>query len=359
MLTWNGQPRRSATAPAPKPAKAQRNTAASSDAAEITGAILRAIPDLMFILKTDGTFVDYHARDESLLFAPPAAFLGKTVREIMPPEISERVMQAIAAAVPGGEPIVVEYDMTLDEQRSFEARIVYGGPDRMLTIVREVTETKRAIERNRDLAGRLITAQEGERTRIARDLHDGLCQEVASVTTELGTLRQRSDGMSASELAQTLYDLQRRSESIADSLRLLSHDLHPSGLRYTGLVAALRSHCVEVERQHEMKIAFVADGEIEPLRDVATLSMFRIAQEALRNAALHGLATQAQVTLRRRNGSVILTVADFGKGFDVAAARNGGLGLVSIEERARLAQGSATFESRPGLTTVRVEIPHY
>src|SRR5262245_37997937 len=159
--------------------------AAVASAEVRNGAILRAIPDLMFVLLRDGTYVDYHARDSTLLFVPPSAFIGKTVRDIMPPPLAELMMDAIERACRTDEMIVVDYELVMDEPRAFEARIVQAGADRVLSIVRDVTESKRATELNRDLARRLIMRQEVERQRIARELHDDVCQRIALLNIEI------------------------------------------------------------------------------------------------------------------------------------------------------------------------------
>ena len=215
--------------------------------------------------------------------------------------------------------------------------------------------------RLRSLAGRLISAQEAERTRIARDLHDDACQEVAGLAVDVSLLRQQRGDIQGPEAQRMLLLILRRTASLAEHLRLLSHDLHPTVLQHIGLVAALEAHCAEVERQHLLHVRFSADGDVEPASHDVALSLFRIAQEALRNAAQHGKASQVSVSIGRAENDVWMAIADDGVGFDVAAARqNGGLGLVSIEERARLAQGRATIRSSPrdGTTvTVRVPLP--
>jgi signal transduction histidine kinase len=220
------------------------------------------------------------------------------------------------------------------------------------------TAMQRTMQRNQELARRLITAQDAERTRIARDLHDGVCQEVASVSAELAYLRQRARSLSNEEAQQTLLAMQTRTAGVAETLRLLSHDLHPSVLQHIGLDAALRSHCAAVERQHAMKVTFSAPPSLEPTGAETATALFRIAQEALRNAALHGHAQHAKVAIERAGDVLIMSIVDDGIGFDVHHARSGGgLGLLSIEERARLARGQALISSRPGRTAVEVFVP--
>jgi signal transduction histidine kinase len=312
----------------------------------------------MFVLQRDGTYVDYHARDPKFLFAPPEQFLGRSVREIMPSELAQTLMNALEQACSSEEVVVVEYELPMNGPRYFEARLVSTGNDRVLSMVRDITEAKRAHKRNRDLAGRLITSQEAERTRIARDLHDDVCQEIAALGVDISQLRQNA-ALQNADVQDTLLSAQRRTASVAESLRLLSHGLHPSVLQHIGLVAALQAHCAEVERQHHLQVNFFADGDVEPASQLVSLSLFRIAQEALRNTARHGHAQHATVALARRDTHLTMAVSDDGAGFDVVAARhNGGLGLVSIEERARLVKGRVTIHSCPGDgTTLNVRVP--
>ena len=322
-------------------------------------AILRAIPDLMFVLLRDGTYVDYHARDPKLLLVPPDQLIGRTIPEIMPPGVADTLMDALGRAYFSAEPVVVEYELALGEPRYFEARLVYAEHDCVLSIVRDVTESKRALALNRDLAGRLIASQEVERTRIARDLHDGICQDVAAVSVDVSCLRRHGGDVQSPVVQEMLVSVERRTASVAENLRLLSHGLHPSVLQHIGLVPALQAHCAEVERQHQLQVTFFAEGDVEPASRLVALSLFRIAQEALRNAARHGHARNATVSLVRTDNGLSMAIADDGVGFDpVAAHQKDGLGLVSIVERARLMGGHVTIDSEPGSgTTLDVRVP--
>jgi signal transduction histidine kinase len=198
-----------------------------------------------------------------------------------------------------------------------------------------------------------------ERTRIARDLHDDACQEVAAIAVDVSNLRKKDTTLQDSEVQQTLLSVQRRMARVAEGLRLLSHDLHPNLLKHAGLAAALEAHCAEVERQHHIQVSFHAEGQVEPANPVVMLSLFRIAQEALRNAAKHGHAQQIDLTLSEQGDGLTLSVTDDGGGFDPGGVRhNGGLGLVSIEERARLVKGQVTIHSGPQQgTTISVRVP--
>jgi PAS domain S-box-containing protein len=322
-------------------------------------AILRAIPDAVFVVMRDGTYVDYQARDLKLLGVPPDRLIGRTIRDVMPLDLADTLMEAIDRACLSEEPVIVEYELTMDQLRHFEARFVYAEEDRVLSIVREVTDSKRALALNRDLAGRLIVSQEVERTRIARELHDGVCQDVAAVSVDLSHLRQSGGHIRSDDVQEILHSVERRTASVAENLRRLSHGLHPTVLQHIGLVAALQAHCAEVERRHDMQVTFFAEGDVEPASRVVSLSLFRIAQEALRNAASHGRARNATVSLVRRATGLTLAVADDGEGFDpLAVGQKDGLGLVSIVERARLLRGRADIRSEPGGgATIEVRVP--
>jgi signal transduction histidine kinase len=323
-------------------------------------AMLRAIPDLMFVLSRDGTYVDYYARDPNLLLLPPDQFIGRTIRDIMPSGLADALMGAIERACITNDPVVVEYELAMSEPRYFEARLVCIEHDRVLSIVRDVTESKRTLELNRNLAGRLIESQEAERARIARDLHDDVCQEIAAISVDVSQLRRQSGDIGSPDVQNTLLDLQQRAENVAENLRLLSHGLHPSVLHHIGLVAALRAHCAEVERHHQLQVRFVAEGEVEPPNRLVALALYRIAQEALRNATRHAHARHATISLTRFGTDLTLTVSDDGRGFDPVAmrSRGAGLGLVSIEERVRIVKGQLTVESQTGRgTTIAVRVP--
>jgi len=220
---------------------------------------------------------------------------------------------------------------------------------------------RQSYEQNRDLAGRLITAQEEERTRIARDLHDDLSQQLASVSIMLSGLKRKvAKPGSELEVEQENSTLQGRATAAAEAVRTLSHELHSGVLEHSGLVSALRHHCAEVEAHHHVKVSF--DGEAEGLqtlkRDVA-LCLFRVTQEALTNAVRHARAGTIRVELIWTPETVDLRIIDDGIGFVPGERARSGLGLRSIDERVRLSRGAVTVESQIGQgTTLWVRIPH-
>ncbi|MEO6192627.1 MAG: tetratricopeptide repeat protein [Thermoanaerobaculia bacterium] len=201
-------------------------------------------------------------------------------------------------------------------------------------------------------AGRRVAIEEEARRRIAREIHDDLCQRLAALALELRVVRRKlpEDGPERLELdavAGSVADL-------AEDLHRLSHDLHPAVLERSGLAEALRDHCAEVERRHGLPVRLELGGAEGPFPPDLALGLYRIAQESLANIVHHAAARAVEVTLRAADGAVRLTVADDGGGFDPGAAR-GGLGLASIDERARLLGGRFAITSRPGAGT-RIEV---
>jgi signal transduction histidine kinase len=319
-------------------------------------AILRAIPDVMFVLSREGTYLDYHARDHQMLFAPPEAFLGRNVRDVMPPNLARMFLDALERAVQSDDPVVVEYELPMKSPRLFEARLVYAERDRVLSIVRDITELKRAHELNQQLAGRLIASQEEERQRIARELHDDLSQELALLNIEIDHLVHDVD---AGQLRDRLKQMSKRAGAIASDVHDLCHELHPSRLQTLGLLAAIGSLCRDVARQRSILVDFTHDGELpQPMDADLSLCVYRITQEALHNVAKHSRARMASVRLASSADDLSLYVADAGVGFDLDGTRAEGLGLASMRERVGFLKGRFVIHTSPGQgTRLGVRIP--
>ena len=142
--------------------------------------------------------------------------------------------------------------------------------------------------------------------------------------------------------------LQQRTADLADVIRSLSHELHPGVLQHAGLSAALKGHCAEFGKQHEIDVTLSADADLDGIPDDVALCLFRVAQEALRNIAAHAAAHKAQISLRSNDEGLELVITDDGQGFDLAEARRvGGLGLISLDERVRLIGGNLAITTEP------------
>ena len=206
-------------------------------------------------------------------------------------------------------------------------------------------------EQNHDLAGRLINAQEAERARIARDLHDDVSQQLAGVSIAFSGLKRRLDEYHVSEdVRQDVVDLQQQTHALARNVRQLSHDLHPTVLRHLGLVKALTAYCGELERAHGVVMKCSAEGEFASVAPDAALCVYRIAQEALRNVVAHAGAGCAEIRLVEIDDHLEITITDNGQGFDVTPLRSrqrSGTGKRrrACEDRGRHAQHRLQFEA--------------
>ena len=222
---------------------------------------------------------------------------------------------------------------------------------------REAT-LRTSYERIRQMAGRLINAQEAARASLARDLHDDVCQQLVYVSMSVNTLKHSSGDIQDAEAQEAFTKLENETNSMFDGIRRLSHELHPSTLPLLGLGPTLKAHCAEVEKRHGVQVSFKAEGEIRQLSSEVAVCLFRIAQEALRNAVAHGEAHRLAVSLVESGGQVELTVTDDGLGFDPEAVRREGkgLGLVSMIERAHAVGAEVQIVSGPRKgTVVRVQ----
>ena len=207
----------------------------------------------------------------------------------------------------------------------------------------------------------MIEAQEVERARIARDLHDDVSQQLAGVSIAFSGLKQRLGEYHVSEeLRQELAELQQQTLKLARNVRQLSHDLHPTVLQHLGLVKGLTSYCGELGRAHGVAMTCTAEGDFGAITPDAALCVYRIAQEALRNVVAHAGASRADVRLLQMGDQAQITIADDGRGFDAAnrVERDAGLGLVSMSERARIIGGTVRIVSEPNQgTRVQATIP--
>ena len=225
-------------------------------------------------------------------------------------------------------------------------------------LAEELEERTRAENEIRALSARLINAQEEERTRIARELHDDLSQQIAALSIATSNLKADIPEEQAAARAQS-DRLQQKMAGLAEGIRRISHELHPAVLEHAGLDAALRGYCAEFASLTGIRVALEAEGSFEGLPSTASLCIYRIVQEALQNVAKHAHVEDASVQLRRSSGMVSLAISDCGVGMLLGRTRTApGLGLVSIKERTRLIHGAVDIQSAPNRgTTIIVTIP--
>jgi PAS domain S-box-containing protein len=217
----------------------------------------------------------------------------------------------------------------------------------------DVTDRKLAEEALADISRKLLQAQERERSRIARELHDDINQRLAMLAVELEQLQNHP-----SEVESRVQGLRRHITEISDGVQALSHDLHSAQLEYLGVVAGTKGWCREFGERQGLQIDCRHDVRSTVPTEIG-LCLFRVLQEALHNAAKHSGVKRIEVQLHEESGEIHLIVRDLGKGFDMESTRQGrGLGLTSMQERVRLVNGTIDIQSGPmGGTMIAVRVP--
>ena len=218
----------------------------------------------------------------------------------------------------------------------------------------DITERKLAQSALASVSRRLIEAQERERIRISRELHDDIGQRVALLAIQLQQLQENPP-----EFRGRIAELQKQTAEIAVDIQSLSHELHSSRLQYLGIAAAMRGFCQEFGKQQKVEIDFRTNDLPSALPPDISLCLFRVLQEALHNSAKHSGVRYFGVRLWGTSGEIHLTVRDSGVGFDIEAAKaSRGLGLISMEERLKLLKGTFSIESHPQRgTTMHACVP--
>ncbi len=218
------------------------------------------------------------------------------------------------------------------------------------------TALRESEQQLRALAGSLLNAQEDERRRLARELHDDITQRLAFLSIELGKLAGEIPD-SLGEICVRIRALQSQALNASTEVRRLSHGLHPSVISDFGLSVALEEFCQEFEEAQRVRVEFEGLVDDSRLDAAGATSLYRIAQESLRNAVLHGRATEVSVALKVVGTLMQLSVKDNGRGFPDHITKPG-LGIISMRERIRLVNGTLLVSSEQGEgTEITASVP--
>ena len=304
--------------------------------------------------------------------------LGYTVQELVGSKASRFVRgDALALAhmvrerLLSGERIEQRYEQRLTRKDGVEAivqiatRLITadGKPIGFENIARDVTEERRMRDNIRFYLKLVLRAQEEERKRLSRELHDDTSQSMLLLIHRLDALASDPANQIPESVREQLTELHDLLVETLDGLRRYAQELRPAILDDMGLIAALEWLAENVNREQETKVIVEISGTEREISPEAKLVLFRIAQEALSNVKKHSEATRAGVRLKYESDRIILTVTDNGKGFELPRrlsdmANQGKLGLTGMEERAELLGGALLVQSRPGEgTIVTAELP--
>ncbi len=331
--------------------------------------------DPIIIRDLTGTIIDLNPEAERSYGWRREELLGQPIRTIVPPERHGEVNELIARCKRGESIRNVEFERWNKAGERIPILLTLslitndaGKAVAIATIAKEITELKQTEEalrkseaalrqsekRLRALAAGVITAQEEERRRLARELHDDLNQRLVMLAHEAATLQEEIP-QPAELLRKHLEGFRKRAAELSDDVHAMAYELHPSAVEHLGLAPALKSYFAEFRRLERVRVEFIPRNVPESVPADIALCLYRVVQQALHNVAKHSGAKKAQVELFGKNRGIQLTITDSGAGFDPAAVRGKGLGLVGIEERVRLVGGNVSIHSAPGSGT-RVEL---
>jgi PAS domain S-box-containing protein len=318
-------------------------------------AVFQAAPDAILVVDHAGAIQDANPQALALLGFEREELLGEPVERVVPREARarHRAHREEYAEDPRPRPMGVGLELRAlrKDGRTVPVEISlspFETPDGRFIIaaVRDVSERRRL----RHLGTGTLRAAEEERRRIARELHDETAQSLAALLIRLGILKRTEDPAVRARLVDEMHD---ELELAVEGVRRISRGLRPPALEDVGVSAALRGHVRGVLERASFEASVRVDPVDELLDPEVQLALYRVVQEALANVVRHADASSITVEVIRVDGEVSARIADDGRGFDpddeILAER--GLGLVGMEERARLAGGALTLSSFPGTGT--------
>jgi len=320
-------------------------------------AIVHALPDVVSRLRDDGLVVDFHVPDVFATEFPAEAMIGKVLPDIIPDDLAAKVRDAMDRLRQTDETVSYDYAVEVGGRTCYrEVRMAPIGDDEVLSMLRDVTplrEHEAALERSRAelqaLATHLQDIREEERTRLSRDVHDVLGQQLTAIRLGVGWFGRHYPDDEAAQAR--LDDVRQTIDETIRHVRQLAADLRPGVLDDFGLASAVEWQATRFEERTDVGCRVDVQGRTEPPREVATAA-FRVFQEALTNVARHAEAATVKVTLVLGPAQVRLVVADDGRGFDAGRMRRHALGLVGMRERAGALGGALEVRGEPGRGTV-------
>ncbi len=321
-------------------------------------SLLDSIPTPLWIAASNQAFIFVNRGLEEFTGRPRADQLDAGWRRsIHPDDTAHRVAAHTEAAKRAGV-FIIEYRLRRADgeyrwvrDRGTPLMLPDGTPVGYIGSIIDITDAQESEQARLTLADRFLQAQESERTRIARELHDDIGQRLAILSIQMQRAGKPVSGLPG-QAHPALSELSGKAKEIASRVASLSHQLHSSVLEYLGVKAAVESCCREFSEQRKLKVECVCTGVPVNIMETVGLAIVRVVQEALNNVHKHSGANEAQVHLTGTDDALLLEISDNGHGFDVQQARlAAGLGLISMRERIHLVQGTIEIASTPGKGT--------
>jgi two-component system NarL family sensor kinase len=343
----------------------QRNVAQESRLR--LAAIVDSSDDAIISKMLDGTLLSWNHGAEDLYGYNAEEMVGKSIFLIIPPERHEEMNQIFQTLRQGHrvdhletvrlrrDGTRVDVDVTVSPLRDETGRVTGAS-----AIARDITERKRMEDSLRQLSGRILKAQDEERRRIAREIHDSTVQKLALLSMNLAQLQNTKDPQAFRAMLQSSQDL---SKQCAQELRSVSYLLHPPMLEELGLVSALKIYAEGFSQRSGVALDIEVEPDFERLPPEMEITLFRVAQESLSNILRHSNSQRAKIKLSRNSG-IELAVMDEGRGFsqakksDVTGDVQMGVGILGMTERMKQLGGTLRIDSGPTGTSVNAHLPY-
>jgi PAS domain S-box-containing protein len=357
-----------------QPHKPKRVPGASSDRQNTADALreceaglflfMEHMPAVAFLKDLEGRYVYVNPNFARLTGRAPGLRPGSSDEEYWPAS-AERLREEDQRVIHTGQAVTSENALTTGGATRHYQTVKFSIPDKNGTptliagISVDITAKKVAEQERQNLLARLANAHQEERWRISRELHDDLTQRLAALAMDLGRLAAGQRLAPDTQLKKDLRTLQRRAVQSAEAARHIAHQLHPLEVDNLGLVAALRSYCEDFSKREGIAVTLTSrDIPKELTREIGSC-VYKVAKESLSNVARHAAAARVSVTLDGTADVIRLRVKDFGIGFRTGSpASDGGLGLLSMQERVAMLGGNLSIRSHPGEgTEVTVAVP--
>jgi PAS domain S-box-containing protein len=317
-----------------------------------------SITDGIVVTDLMGTIVDVNGAALSLHgYSDRQALVGRKGLDLISKEYQSVAIEKMLRALSEGHDVTMEYVISRPDGTAVDIQGVVnllhdsgGNATGLVVITRDITERKRAEENLKLYVEEITKAQEEERKRIARDLHDETVQELAALTLDIEATK-RGDRRLSEDTANALERIQEKARDIMNGVNRFSAELRPDVLDQMGLLSALSWLAENIVDEIDVRVEFTGDERRLPSE--VELVLFRIAQEALSNVKKHSEAAKAMIKVAFTAGGVWLEVRDYGKGFILPGniaefATEGHLGILGMHERARIINGTFSVRSRPG-----------
>ncbi len=320
-------------------------------------AFLNAVPDMLFLIGRDGTFLNFKASKDLEWLAPASKFLRKKVHEVLPVTVAQQTLWHIERAFLTGEMQVFEYQLPINAQvHDYEVRVLPVTPETVLAITHDRTEHKQALDQLQALSRRLLEVQEEDRRAIARELHDEIGQNLTGVALMLEQITAQTAETTRPKLDQARALIQ----SLIDRVRNLARDLRPAVLDDIGLLPALVTLAERYRAQTGIHVSVFAQGCDRRFAPEVETAAYRIVQEALTNVARHAQVERASVRLWAEGQVLRVEITDHGLGFDLDYVSGADVtyGVDEMRERAKLLGGQLIIRTaRSRGTQVMAELP--